>query len=100
MAAGFETGTDAARAFGWAVSTYLGYENGDREPGKKAARRLADAFHVDLDWLLTGRGTMKGAGEDWFREFFSDRPEDEIEKMRAMLEHVFPKRPSQFRKKG
>lgn len=57
--ANFATGTEAARAFGWTTSTYLGYENGDREPSKAMARRLADAYKVSLDWLLTGRGEPK-----------------------------------------
>lgn len=51
----FATGTDAARALGWTVSSYLGYENGDRQPGKKMAGRIAEAYKVSLDWLLTGR---------------------------------------------
>ena len=50
--------SEAARRFGWVVSSYLGYENGDREPGKDAARRIAAAYRVSLDWLLTGRGDM------------------------------------------
>lgn len=57
------TATEAARRFGWTQSTYLGYENGDREPSKDMARRIAAAYHVSLDWLLTGRGDMQpGAG--------------------------------------
>jgi len=53
--------TAAARAYGWKVSTYLGYENGDREPGREAARRMAEAYSVSLDWLLTGRGERADA---------------------------------------
>lgn len=55
----FPNATAAARGFGWPVSTYLGYENGDREPSKAMARRIADAYRVSLEWLLTGRGEMK-----------------------------------------
>jgi transcriptional regulator with XRE-family HTH domain len=51
------TPTAAARRFGWVVSTYLGYENGDREPSKAMARRIADAYQVSFEWLLTGKGT-------------------------------------------
>jgi phage repressor protein C with HTH and peptisase S24 domain len=58
--AGFERPTQAARAYGWVVSTYLGYENGDREPSKETARRIAEAYRVSLDWLLSGRGAMRG----------------------------------------
>ena len=78
--AGFGSATDAARAHGWVVSTYLGYENGDRAPSRTMARRIAAAFHVSLDWLLDGRGAMRhgaarriplrgyvgaGGGVDW-----------------------------------
>lgn len=56
--AGIATGTEAARQLGIPASTYLGYENGDREPGKDAARRLAKAYKVSLDWLLTGEGSL------------------------------------------
>lgn len=55
--AGYSTATDAARAFGWPISSYLGYENGDREPGKDTARKIAEAYRISLDWLLTGRGS-------------------------------------------
>ena len=53
--AGYASATEAARAFGWTVSSYLGYENGDREPGKEMARRIAGAYRVSLEWLLTGK---------------------------------------------
>jgi phage repressor protein C with HTH and peptisase S24 domain len=56
----FKTPTEAARAKNFVVSTYLGYENGDREPSKATAERIAAAFRVSLDWLLTGRGEMRG----------------------------------------
>lgn len=58
LRAGYKKGTEAARAFGFVVPTYLGYENGDRQPGKASARRIADVFKVSLDWLLTGRGQV------------------------------------------
>jgi transcriptional regulator with XRE-family HTH domain len=50
----YSTGTDAARAFGWTVSTYLGHENGDRQPSVKAAKRYAAAFKVPWAWILDG----------------------------------------------
>jgi transcriptional regulator with XRE-family HTH domain len=50
----YSTGTDAARAFGWTVSTYLGHENGDRQPSVKAAKRYAAAYKVPLGWILAG----------------------------------------------
>ncbi|WP_128292035.1 MULTISPECIES: LexA family transcriptional regulator [Afifella] len=52
--AGYATGSDAARAFGWAISTYLGHENGDRGFSSATAERYARAFRVSAAWLLTG----------------------------------------------
>lgn len=48
--------TDAARAFGWTVSTYLGHENGDRNPSRAAAKKYARAYHVRWEWLLDADG--------------------------------------------
>ena len=47
IAAGYESASDAARAFGWTVSTYLGHENGDRPISKKAGVKYAKALKID-----------------------------------------------------
>lgn len=52
--AGFETATDAARAYGWTVSTYLGHENGDRNPSRSSAKRYAAAYKSSWEWILEG----------------------------------------------
>jgi transcriptional regulator with XRE-family HTH domain len=52
----YSTPTEAARAFGWTVSTYLGHENGDRSPSRDAARRYARAYRVRWEWLLDNEG--------------------------------------------
>lgn len=54
--AGYDDGTSAARAFGWVVSTYLGHENGDRNPSRQAAIRYSRAFKIRWEWLLEGDG--------------------------------------------
>ena len=51
------TPTDAAKAFGWTVSTYLGHENGDRNPSRAAAKRYARQYRVRWEWLLEGEGS-------------------------------------------
>jgi transcriptional regulator with XRE-family HTH domain len=58
----WETPTDAARAHGWTVSTYLGHENGDRNPSRAMAKKYAKAYRVRWEWLLEGEGnpTPKG----------------------------------------
>lgn len=58
---GFETATDAAKARGWTVSTYLGHENGDRNPSRKLAQKYAKAFRVRWEWLLEGQGAAQAA---------------------------------------
>lgn len=55
--AGFATATDAARAFDWPISTYLGHENGDRLPSRAKAKRYAQAFKVRWEWILEGEGS-------------------------------------------
>ena len=52
----YSTPTDAARAFGWKVSTYLGHENTDRNPSRAAAKKYAKAYKVRWEWLLEGEG--------------------------------------------
>lgn len=51
---GYATGTAAAEAFGWPISTYLGHENGSRGLRADAARRYAAALGADPAWLLLG----------------------------------------------
>lgn len=53
----YSTPTDAAKAFGWTVSTYLGHENGDRNPSRNAAKRYARAYKIRWEWLLEGEGS-------------------------------------------
>jgi phage repressor protein C with HTH and peptisase S24 domain len=57
--AGYASAAEAARALGVSLTTYAGHENGSRGFASKA-RRYAQFFRVDLNWLLTGRGDMRG----------------------------------------
>lgn len=52
----YKTPTDAARAFGFKISTYLGHENGDRNPSRATAKRYGRAYRVRWEWLLEGEG--------------------------------------------
>lgn len=60
IAAGYTEATAAARAFGWNENTYRSNENGARPFGREATIRYSRAFKVNLEWLATGRGQMKG----------------------------------------
>lgn len=55
--------TEAARAFGWPVSTYLGHENGDRNPSRAAAKKYAKVYRVRWEWLLDNEGSPTAAIE-------------------------------------
>lgn len=46
--------TNAAEAFGWKVPTYLGHENGDRNPSRAKAKQYARAYKVPWEWILEG----------------------------------------------
>lgn len=59
--AGYESASDAARALGIAIPTYVMHENGTRGFRKDSATRYAKFFRISLEWLLTGRGTATGS---------------------------------------
>jgi phage repressor protein C with HTH and peptisase S24 domain len=54
--AGFETASEAAQRFGWAISTYTGHENGLRGFKDSTSVEYARAFKVPPEWILLGRG--------------------------------------------
>ncbi len=53
----YKTATEAAQAFGWPVSTYLGHENGDRVPSRKKAMQYARRYKIRWEWILEGEGS-------------------------------------------
>lgn len=56
--------TDAARAFGWNVSTYLGHENGSRIPKRSAAIKYSRVYGVRWEWILEGDGPPTNRPQD------------------------------------
>ncbi len=56
----YATPTEAARAFGWPVSTYLGHENGDRVPTRANAKKYSARYGVRWEWLLENEGNPTG----------------------------------------
>ena len=46
-----------AKNLGFAYTTYVSYEKGDREPNSEALVQLASYFHVSVDYLL-GRDSL------------------------------------------
>jgi len=57
--ANYAQASDAARAMGVKVATYIAHENGSRKL-TRSADRYARFFRVSMEWLLTGRGAPKG----------------------------------------
>lgn len=57
---GYDSPTDAARAFGWTEPTYLGHENGSRGFSYDTAEKYAKAFKIRVEWLMTGKGQPRG----------------------------------------
>ena len=53
--AGYETASDAARAFGWNEITYRAHENATRGLRLTMAERYAKAFRVKAEWLMFGK---------------------------------------------
>lgn len=53
---GYSSGAAAADAFGWSKPTYRSHENGSRGIPRDKLEVYARAFHVSIEWLLTGRG--------------------------------------------
>lgn len=62
--AGFDTAKQAADALGIRYPTYAGHENGSSGFRRDTAAFYAKRFGVSLDWLITGRGEMKGLKDD------------------------------------
>jgi phage repressor protein C with HTH and peptisase S24 domain len=58
-AAGYETAAKAAEALGVKAAGYVHHENGSR-PLTRRAQRYARFFRVSLEWLVSGRGPMRG----------------------------------------
>lgn len=56
----YETGTDAANAYGWAISTYNAHEGGRREITRNAALKYARAFRSTPEHILFGAGINQG----------------------------------------
>ncbi|MBB4015108.1 MULTISPECIES: helix-turn-helix domain-containing protein [Chelatococcus] len=57
MQGGYASAAVAARTFGWSEVTYRAHENGTRTVSVSMAKIYADAFGIDIGWLLLGAGS-------------------------------------------
>ena len=62
--ASYETPAEAAEAFGWKKPTYWAHENGSRGLTRARGKVYADAFKVEYEWLMTGKGSMRKGRDD------------------------------------
>lgn len=60
MAAGHKSVRAAVDFLGASYPTYSAHENGSRNLTNETAVQYAKRYGVNLEWLLTGSGTMKG----------------------------------------
>lgn len=60
---GFERAADAARAYGWPVTTYQAHENGSRGLKLDAAHRYARAFGSTAAYILTGANPVQSVSQ-------------------------------------
>lgn len=76
---------DLARAVGADKSNVSNWFSGTT-PQEGWQKKLADLFDT------TPEGLFRHPDEAWFAEFFSGRPRDEIDRMKATLSAAFPKK--------
>jgi transcriptional regulator with XRE-family HTH domain len=65
------TQEEFARKLGVKMMAVSRYETGTRVPSIETIANLRENVHVDINWLLTGEGSMFGDGEE---ETTSDSP--------------------------
>lgn len=68
IAAGYRSASEAAKAIGLSVATYIAHENGHRGLTVQSAERYAKHFNVRSGWLLTGE-EPRHFSEDWEKDF-------------------------------
>lgn len=54
--AGFGNATDAAKAYGWSIPTYISHENGTRGMRYDVAEKYAKALRTTPEWILRAKG--------------------------------------------
>lgn len=79
------TQADLAREIGADKSVVSRWFNGTT-PGLEWQEKLAALFACEPESLF------RHPNDDWFAKFFADRKQEEIEKMKQMLELAFPKK--------
>lgn len=88
IASGHPTASGAAKAHGWAVSTYIAHENGQNDYDTERAEVYAKAFKTTPEWLLLGKEIPQAGIDAQLRTLPPDDARRLIEKFSAMIEGV------------
>ena len=83
--AGYESASVAADRLGVPKPTYIGHENGHRGFDVDAAIRYANAFKVNLLWLLRGIGDPRDVSID---QQIADLPPEKQQEVLRFLDFV------------
>jgi hypothetical protein len=88
IASGHKTASGAAKAHGWAISTYIAHENGQNDYDTERAAVYAKAFKTTPEWLLLGKENPSAGIDAQLRTLPPDDARRLIEKFSAMIEGV------------
>jgi hypothetical protein len=86
--AGFSSASQAARAHGWRVSTYIAHENGQNHFDAGQAQDYAKAFKTEAEWLLLGRSSSVSGIEQELRMLPPEDAQKLIEEFSNMIRAV------------
>lgn len=87
-AAGYASASQAARAYGWRVSTYIAHENGQNDYNAEQAELYATAFKTDAEWLLWGRKSVGDGIDAELKQLDPDDARRLIEEFNNMIRAV------------
>ncbi len=88
LASGHRTASGAAKAHGWAISTYIAHENGQNDYDAERAEVYAKAFKTTPEWLLLGKDNLSAGIDAQLRTLPPEDARRLIEKFSAMIEGV------------
>jgi DNA-binding XRE family transcriptional regulator len=86
--AGYSSASQAARAHGWSVSTYIAHENGQNQYDAEQAQSYAKAFKTEAEWLLLGRKSTVSSLEQELRMLPPEDAQKLLEEFANMIRAV------------
>jgi len=86
--AGYSSASQAARAHGWRVSTYIAHENGQNHYDAEQAKEYAKAFKTEAEFLLLGRSSTASGIESELRMLPPEDAEKLLQEFHNMIRAV------------